>query len=138
MSCRKSASSGTTEFMASWRTGLLSSRTTYQIRFLNATLQETDSSVQGTASSASRFTRLATLSLLPHRSLNTDSVYKNVLTAKDERRTAACFFKTVPSLIRITFPVSIAKAEESLWYARSREVAVAQDVVIEKTKSWKG
>src|ERR1700722_945969 len=45
-------------------------KVTYQIRFLTDTLQETDSSVQGTASSASRFTRLATLSLLPHRSLN--------------------------------------------------------------------
>src|ERR1700722_2211641 len=138
MSCRKSASSGTTEFMALCRTGLLSSRTTYQIRFLNATLQEMDSSVRRTASSASRFTRLATLSLLPNHSLNMNSVYENVRTEKDERQTAACFFKTVPSLIKITFPAAIATAEESLWYARSREVAAAQDVVIEKTETWRG
>src|ERR1700722_3441534 len=43
-------------------------KVTYQIRFLTDTLQETDSSVQGTASSASRFTRLATLSPSPSQS----------------------------------------------------------------------
>ena len=103
----------------------------YDVGFdcLTRTSQEIDSSVQSVVDSFSPFTRLSTLSILPPRGANTDSLYMKVLISKDAVATASRFVQGIPALTRLAFPLSFP-ADETLWYAKSRDVAMVSDVVI--------
>ena len=98
--------------------------------WFNGIFQETDSSVQSIVESLSSFARLTTLSILPPRSSNTDSLYMNVLVPKDAKVTASRFVQGIPALTRLAFPLKFP-VEKTLWYAKSRDDAMADDIVIE-------
>lgn len=87
--------------------------------------------MQETASALANLTQLRTLSLLPPRSSTGDSLYINTLG--DEKATASYFFRTLSSLHRVSFPPK-CPPHQLVWYARSLDVAMVGDIVIQTPK----
>jgi hypothetical protein len=89
---------------------------------------DTDSSMKTIVDSFSPFIRLTTLYIQPPRDLQAHSLYKNVLLPRDAVKTASCFVQVIPTLTRVAF--TLGPREETLWYAKTRDVAMAGDIVI--------
>lgn len=90
--------------------------------------QEIDSSVHSVMNSFSSFTQLTTLSILPPRCKNGDSLYMNIYTLEDCLRMASLFVRGIPAFTRVAVPPKYP-ANEALWYTKAQDVAQDGDIL---------